>query len=908
MANPFESAGFAPAKENKQEKTGANPFDAAGFESAQKAQSREEMTHKAPFLGGISASEFGGPKEKILYGPQSMEIGYDYYSGVPDSSVRYNLSRADNPAEQKAALEKKFGAGNVFQDKYGNWLVRPEGFKNAGMSVPSKPTAVVPRETDWTSVAGYADYGGAAIPLLGGIAGAAATGGAGLASIVGGATGASGAKWLDEAAKKVQGLHRKTLGETYLEAGEQGLMFGAGDVFGRGLVGAKGIIAKGPSRFATEEQKQAFRQATEKGYMPTVSQAIPGMRLLSREQQMTHRVFSDPALQQNIATLTREMEEFLARTGMPKKDIPEAIDKIVSAATGDETFGKVVVKSMQRARKGMELEARKSREQAGLELSKNLGELQKRMSVLGTDTSQVKAAIVSNYEKFQAQAADSYGQLDQLAGKELIPTSPLKDVARQIRMRRAEAGGVVQDPEVDSLLKRIDSMPEFVTARGMQDIRSRFGEKWFPQGMVKGLGDAERALLYGGADESFSLAIHDMGGRPEQKILEKGLRETDEWYKAQIDKFRNVQVQALVRDAYERGAVDSSQVVDYVIKPGKSEQLGRILQLITPEAKQNLAGAHFKSMISSSTDAGGEVNAKVLRKRINDLGPMLEQIYGKTDAAAIRRHSDMLAALNGHLDPRELGGGSFSQILENALRKEQALDKFMKENYLSELSKGGAESSKAIDFIVQPGHPERAREAIKFFGADSKEAQAIRQGLTQRLFSEMFLEDVGLKPGQGKQLAEYVSGKALKKVMSEYGDSTLEAIYGKDMLADMKKFAERVDYVSRRGGQAGELVSSNLALNWFHKKEKVLMIWVSSKVMANPRFMKYVVLGMDEPTSPAGKAANRAVNAALMEAARGLPFGLTPPFDFRRGEPGMVDRSKGYFSSYFPQTEARQVQ
>ena len=933
MANPFESAGYKPAGKDK-----PNPFAAAGFEAAQ----HDQMTHKHGFEAGTSADLFGGPKGESIYGPTAMEPGYDYYSGVPDAGVRYDLSRGDNKEEQAAALEKKFGK-NVFQDKFGNWLVKPEGFKQAGMKVPEKATAVIPKGGDRRSMA---DYAGGLIPVAGGVAAAAlapATGGTSLA-IGAGMAGAAGTKALDEIIKMIQGFHRKTTEETVSEPAKEGLMFGAGDIGGRALVGAKGLIAGGASPMSSAASKESFKDAAAHGYTPSLSQAIPGLRLMSREQTMAHRVFSDPAVTKNVEALTKEIEGFLKKSGTPEAEMPEAMQRIVTASTKDEKFGKLIVQTLQRTRSGMELEAKKSREQAKASLSQTFGQVEKVISDKGFDSNIVKQSVADAQAKFSETAANEYGVLDQIAGEPIVLTQPLKDAAAIIEKRRQEGGNIISD-EVGSLIKRIKAMPEKVTVRGMQYDRSRFGEAWYPMGPLKGMSDAERAMIYNATNDAFSATRLDLeraanpkeieqriiAGRPknESKLILpekftkeqeaarttvhpdelaaavsgenamrtragsilKQMKEVDTWYGDNIKKFENVQAQALLKTAGERGAVDPGQVVDYLIKPGKGEQLGRVLKLLTPEARQNLAGAHFKSLMKESSDVGGEVNSKALRKRVTEMGPMLEQVYGKSDAALIRKYSDMLAAYNGHLNPRELGGTHFAQILENAVRKEQAVESFMKDNYLSELSKGGAEATKAVDYIVQPNHPERARQAVKFFGENSKEVQNIRQQTLQRMFSEMFLTE---QRGGAKTTAEFISGKELQKVMKEYGNPTMEAVFGKQTLNDLTKFASRIEYVTRKGGAAGELVSSNLALNWWKHKAKLLTIYATSNVMARPGFMKYMVLGMDEPTSAAGRAANKMVNEALMDAARGMPFCVTPPFDKPTAQPGAKQKIEGF--------------
>ena len=148
--------------------------------------------------------------------------------------------------------------------------------------------------------------------------------------------------------------------------------------------------------------------------------------------------------------------------------------------------------------------------------------------------------------------------------------------------------------------------------------------------------------------------------------------------------------------------------------------------------------------------------------------------------------------------------------------------------------------------------------------------------------------------GGAKTTAEFISGKELQKVMKEYGNPTMEAVFGKQTLNDLTKFASRIEYVTRKGGAAGELVSSNLAMNWWKHKAKLLTIYATSNVMARPGFMKYMVLGMDEPTSAAGRAANKMVNEALMDAARGMPFGVTPPFDKPTAQPGAKQKIEGF--------------
>ena len=244
------------------------------------------------------------------------EPGIDYQSGIDDFGFRAKLSRADTEQERVNVLRNTFGEGTFSKDRFGAYVVKPEGLKRLGIEA-DKPRAI---DEQGLSLNDIADLSGDAPAIAAGTVAGVATGGLGAIpaiATVGAATAAG--KALGETVEHFAGENLQTAGEVAKDVAKEGALGAAGEGVFRSLLAPLGrkILAPEAKRM-TGTVRELTQEARAQGLKPSIMQ-ISKPPILGRTLSVADRIFGDPTAEQNSRALNAWVGRLRASAG-PKAE------------------------------------------------------------------------------------------------------------------------------------------------------------------------------------------------------------------------------------------------------------------------------------------------------------------------------------------------------------------------------------------------------------------------------------------------------------------------------------------------------------------------------------------------------------------------------------------------------------
>ena len=808
----------------------------------------------------ISESNIKGMKDFF----SQREPGIDYYSGVDKALVRAGFSRMNTDDEKNSFLTSKVGAKNYDKDSYGAWFIKPEGLKRLGIK------SEVPISFDEQRVTLYdiADWAGDLPALIGATGyGMAASGLGALPGIGMAALGAAAGKAFDEIVKVFQGYKKGGAIETIADISGEAAASAAGEGLFRG--GARAL--KGFSPRNLPERQAMTREAMEAGFTPKTWQMIEqgSGSLTKRFQATAERVLGDPVEEANRKAMERLISGMRART--PGEG--ELAGEMLIGKTKD------VISAMTTS-----METTKASAQRSLDTS--LKKIQRSIGAVDTEVgARVAAEIKTGRKAFGDAASQMYQSIDDMAGQPIVPTTAIKEQAKQIasQLPRTEDGRVIFTKAGEANpIEDILNLPERITLSSAQRIRTMLREGSEIRDMVPGVDKRDLGMLKDAAENMFDDAsqalgvsstspILDSAGKPitttivlpvgQAKAAIEALRSADAFYKQGIRKFDSPIVAAITKDASNFGWIEPDRVVDSIIKPGYSSAARRIKGLITEETWGKVARSHFDDIVNDSTvflDGKELVDGKKLYGKIKSLGNTVEVVYGK-DASSIRQYASELAARDGLIDPSLLSG-NIAQSLKVAAKTRERLDRFMGNNYLKELAKEGAEAEQAVDFVFRPESSTRIRKAKEFFGETSTEFMALQNRAMDKILANMVERTKD-------PLIQIFNGAALRSSLDKYGKNTLRETFGNDITADLYKFANLAEFVTKQGpGGAGGIVAASVALRPLNNVGKIVEMLALGRILRTPGAIKWLSEGISADT-PTKQAAASLARVSLLATA-----------------------------------------
>lgn len=798
-------------------------------------------------------------RARIQSDPRTLAVhkrdpGVDYHSGIPQAGFRAEYGLADDDEEREAFLEKEVGAGNFGKDSYGAYYIKPDGLKKIG--IESKyPVSVIPQRFDEYAVH---DKSRVALPLALGV-GAALTGGAALPAMGLAALGGGAGEAANTIIKGARGTQRASPLEVAGDIATEAAFSAGGEGAARGIMALGRAVRKGPSIFIPEERKEMTRELLAEGFRPTIQQAAGATTLkpLQRQQGLGFQIYGNSVEAFNAAKLMEKVRGLQA-----SQSGAMAEGKVFEAATGSIPTEKIGTKVQSEVRTAIS-NVEKSIDDLGAkldqEVNSQLASITNKMAPRGTP---VGPQIVADLEKsaalFRGRATDLYGRADALFGTDRV--IPSKNIGEAAAGLRAEYGRAIDDPNAAGIRRAIEYAEKLseggnLTAREAHIYRSNLMGAIQDSGLTGSEGNRVKKILIKSVDDAFDAAMAGAGDGV------NALRKANRYYRMNVEKFKVPEVMRLTKEAEQTGRVDPEKALEFITTPGMTTKMNNVLKLLSPETKAQVGRQLWDSILKGTTQMDGSVSPASLYKKVLQYEPNLRVLHGDKTVADMIRVTKQYEAIGGKLEGQELktlltAPDQFANLLRQKIVAQESLDKFLKTNYLAHLASPGTEAKTAVDWIVRPQNSARIKEAEQFFGKKSPIMNQIREAAMQNLVGKIITpsaDNIGFR----------FDGHAFSKTVNEYGKDTLESLYGKEVTDQMFKLARHSKFLTAPQTAVASLEAQAKVANWSVNKTFLGMTYIMRKMFGSEKFMRWFTLGLDEPTSAAGKLAIKSLNGAV---------------------------------------------
>ncbi len=572
-------------------------------------------------------------------------------AGVPDFTFRSDFSRMDTDEERVEYLNRQVGAGGWTTDKFGNYALTPSGMDRMQLEHSGKPVLIDEPELTRFDVA---DVRGDLPAIAGATLAGVGTGGAGLvAGVLATAGGAAALKGIDEAADAFRGDNLQSPGEMAMDLAKEAAFAGTGETIARTVmlpIGRK-MLAPQVGR-VTPEAREIMEDAAAIGARPNVAQ-ITRAPLLGRSQEMMNRIFGDPLAFTNSKALGDEMSRLTAGAGQ----------KIANRT--------------------------------------NLGEL-------------IQTNIKAARRAFSADSSAMYQVFDDVVGgRALVPTYRVKQVAQSILddiPKNVEGRAIMAAPETMTQIGGVLQLPDFISGKQMQALRSRLLDASRVSNLVPGLETRHARLLREAADGAFQdmgdqsaemLARQfdvDLGseealkafgeGGPQQLVqnARDALNRANAYYREGVSKFDNNLIARITRDPSFAGSVDPETIVDMMFRKGRASNVNRVMAVLPERVRGNVRRAAIEDIMDSMTDGVTDpirpifTGARFLKTLEGYGTETLESMFGKQRTEELFRLGRVAQVVTSRQDK---SGGLVAAGI--ALHPLQNLTKLMKLRVMSKI-------------------------------------------------------------------------------------------------------------------------------------------------------------------------------------------------------------------------------
>lgn len=867
------------------------------YKKQQNSHSSDEFqpyaTPKTPTMRSLEMSHRGADLPgAIKYASEGKDPGVDY-SGVDDVKHQAVYSLLDTPEERTAYLKKEYGEKNVTKSSYGEDVIIQNG----------KKVAFKPREGFFEAISSGGERGlehpkfarnvaalAGDVPEIAGMVAGGITGG-----IPGAAAGAAGGAAIKHGIKHTLGLNQQPLEEEAIDVAKAGMGGAIAEVGGRVLMKVgrtllapyeKGSIL-GPWSSTLPQylkQKEDVDLAQKWGFTPENKAPLspkvyaPRATFVNAIASLGQYVFGDAnavGVKEHVGRYVSKYIKEANPTGVSlggageiaptsaikaglNLDVSNAADTVINKAEADA--GKALLKATDI------LEASRER------ITAKVGGPSPTLSQSISDD------IWASRKAFSEQANALYAPVDEYAGKAIVPTSGLKKATQDIISKRATT---VEGKAVGAampMLDRILQMPNKISFVQMQDLRHELGSMTEAEALNAGVSAGRAKVLASEADLSFTQAVKNMekqvgpAGAKNVKKTVDALRFADDFYKKGIQRFDNFTVKGLVKDASQGGHVAPERITEYLVKPEQVARLLAVQKVVTPETWAQVGGAHWNRILEKATNpVTGEVSGKSLAKALS--GKENDIVFGKS-IGEMRKYSRQLAVMNGQADLGLLNTGAVGQAIRTAAEKQQALTKLVNERgVIGAIRTGGPESLTAADMVTDPGMKSLAkwRELKGALGTSAPELGQLREYTARKIFSQMITP---ASSGANKYgIDTELSGKALQKALSQYDQSHLIEIMGKDWVKNVNEFAKAAEIGTRTLSDVpglGIVAGAGMKIAPLHHKMGLAKLWLTNELWSRPTVIKYLSGGFEH-----GDIIDRVRNMGEIATRVGIPYEVT---------------------------------
>ncbi len=825
------------------------------------------------------------------------DVDYDTGTGFND---RMSMSMMDNDAERRAYLSDRYGPKNVMQDPAGEFYIVKNGKKIA----PAAGSVVSGMAAD---VLGHGDElafmaQGARVGAEAGIPGA----------IIGAMVGELGGKSIEEVEKRAQGYLRKSPDQEAKELRNSAIIAGLGEGVATPLVGGISRVLEGkvPSVIsgATPETKRLTEQTLAMGGVPPVKSALPEMKATQFHQALGEKLTGNQLEHRNVAAIEGEMKNILKSSGMPEDKIPDAMKSVLNtseapsySALGD-TIKEHAVKYQEQLTKNVnELTASMNKH-----LDERFVDLNKQMKATNAGdpafSQKVAEGIAQNRKEFSEDAQKIYGQIDNLVGDaKVVPMAPIKQIAKKIYddLPKTEAveGGTTRvrvetpngyhikeettpgsggtpifgDPRILKALADIQKAPDKVSFADAQRIRSSLGDLGRMEDLTPGVSEKDFNDMREAVDRAFNLSTE--GQTPQAVAL---LRKADDFYREGIRKFEDARINQLVAGMRTGIYPDSSKIVSMIFQKGQAQRATEVMKMLPEEMRNKVRGEFGTDLMTQAADkTTGMVSGSSLSRVLAGKHDLLEAAFGPKTTKDIELYARQLATRDEKIPLNALDKDRISESIRAAQKAQESLDKFMDDNYLSELAKPSMAPEAVYKHLVQPGKETELARAIQFFGNNSPQVKQLQQTALVDLLHKAVIPT---ESGAGMT----IGGDALEGALSKYTAKQKALMFPGGLDKDLETIAENAKFLFPPKGSDmaaglaagaikmavpfGRLVSAGLpgsaATAYGYGA-----LW--NYILSRPQTIRYLALGLEQG-GPAKKVAMETLRGIVRAGALGM--------------------------------------
>lgn len=598
-----------------------HPLPPGSVRIPQTEDERRQEEFESATLSGMANAAFSGMGS--IFGGEKLE-GVDYRAGIPSASLRRELSRAGNLAEEHAAFERhglKEG-DDYYYDEHGVPIVTPAGGQKLGTPV-TRDTAV--DESGISSFDLTSDLRGQAGEIILGTAGALAAPllltpaapayAVAMAPLLGAGVGAGVGALAEEGLQSAQGTQQQSLEEVGRDVGLATLMGMGGEMAG-GTLAAVG-------------RKMAAPYASRLGQLPAQppnpqAQAAQRPAIPPQFQLLGERV-NQPALQ--TAKQAQRLGAVPKATQVVDAPIMSHQQRFRDEVLGDK-YAKINSQAM------------RQEQDAIMDLVAPFGSGERQM--LGRN---IVTDIAASRNKFRQQsnalyeaAKEGYGDMP------VVPTRRLKESARQLQAglpTREDTGQVIlADPAVANFVNEIENLSPQISVDSMLALRTRLWDlsKSPSNPLTQSVSTRRLRQLYKDASRSIDDAA-DAFNQIDNSVVASGLQQlkvAQEHYRRGIAKFSDALANRLVREPGSVGSVEPEMVVDALFVPRKPGQWARVTQHLDEPTREQLQGSALDKLFSNirevptSHPSATIMDGRQLRKNLDHYGRnMLNTVFGR---------------------------------------------------------------------------------------------------------------------------------------------------------------------------------------------------------------------------------------------------------------------------------------
>lgn len=492
------------------------------------------------------------------------------YEGAPHFGFRAGLSRQDTPEERTGFLDRWVGKGGWTQDRFGNYALTPQGQSKIGMQPSDRPVAI--DEKGLPTRYDIADISGESPAVAGALFGA------GMGAVAGGVGAAPGAvlgamfgKSVGEATEGLAGENIQSQLDVGKDIAREGVLAGVGEGITQGMYKLGRRVMAPQAHHMTPESRAIVREAKDIGVTPSVQQTLG--------------TTGAPLLSRYQSVVNKIMGDPLLKKNEEQLGREIWRLKTVGAKGGPEKAGELVKHSLFRGKK-----------------------------------------MVSRWAKIAYNKIDSMAQ--DAGGNRIVPTKRLQLEAQRIidNAPKTKNGKLIGDYGYIKTLADVEdwiTMPQLRALRG--EIYKRKTPMFFPTLDQKHIGE-----LYGTTRAMFDDAA-DAAWTPE---LGGVIKEINKKYFKMRDQFDLAEINALVRQKGEMGAVLPEKVVSRLFKPGETTNLKAIMPFLPEKTRKIMRREAMEEILKAAVKRSDNpleqvFTGKQLLNTLDDFGePTLKAMFG----------------------------------------------------------------------------------------------------------------------------------------------------------------------------------------------------------------------------------------------------------------------------------------